>query len=86
VAEPVDNGSWLASTRIAVHHAIIDLYELYDREDVDLSALVEYTDLSERQVFVAMQDLQTDGIIKMDEQCVITEAKNEGYHPTAEKG
>jgi predicted transcriptional regulator len=65
-----------------VHHAIIDLYELYDYEDVDYSTIFEYTDLSQRQIVTALQDLEADGTIKQNSEGVIIEAENKGYFPT----
>lgn len=67
-----------------VHHAIIDLHELYDYEDVDYRAIFEHTDLSQRQIVEALQDLEADGTIKQNEQGVIIEAENKGYFPTTQ--
>ena len=73
--EPVD-------PRTQVHHAIIDLHELYDYEDIDYRAIFEYTDLSQRQIVEALQDLEAEGTIKQNSEGVITEADNKGYFPT----
>lgn len=71
-------------TETQVHHAIIDLYELEDQDEVISTDICECTGLSKDVVDTCILQLVGSGLIDCDERGVVIYADNNGYYPTTE--
>lgn len=70
-----------------VHHAIIDLYELYNFFNVDHMHVAAYLHTQRwDEIYRVMKRLQKQGILTLGENAWVITCDNCGYFPTRGEG